>query len=73
MPGPLREDKCMSVVSPGSSGGPNRGEPPRLPLRWAVIIGASAAAGIACFADGGIATAVAAAVAVAGALDQLLT
>ncbi len=63
----------MPAVSPGSPGTPNGGEPPRLPLRWAVIIGVSAAAGIACFADGGIAAAVAAAAAVAGALDQLLT
>lgn len=62
----------MSVVSPGSPGTPNSGEPPRLPLRWAVIIGVTAAASIACFAAGGIAAAVVAAAAVAVALHQML-
>jgi len=63
----------MTVVSPGSPGTRNSGEPPRLPLRWAVIIGVTAAAGIACFAAVGIVAAVAAAAAVAVALHELLT
>jgi hypothetical protein len=62
----------MTPVSPGSPGTPNSGEPPQLPLRWAVIIGVTAAAGIACFAAGGIAVAVAAAAGVAAALHELL-
>jgi hypothetical protein len=62
----------MSAVSPGSPGTPNSGEPPRLPLRWAVIIGVTAAAGIACFAAGGVAAAIVAATAVAVALHELL-
>jgi hypothetical protein len=62
----------MTAVSPGSPGTPNSGEPPRLPLRWAVIIGVTVAVGIACFAPGGIAAAIAAAVAVAVALHELL-
>lgn len=72
-PGPLREDKRMSAVSPGSPGTPDSGEPPRLPLRWAVITGVTAAAGIACFAAGGIAVAITAAAAVAVTLHELLT
>lgn len=67
------EDKRISVVSPGFPGAPNRGEPPRLPLRWAIIIGVSTAAGIASFAAGGIAAAIGAAAAVAVALHELLT
>lgn len=62
----------MSVVSPGSPGTPNDGEPPRLPLRWAVIIGLTAA-GIACFSAGGVVAADAGAAAVAVALLDLLT
>ena len=61
----------MSAVSPGP-GTPNSGEPPRLPVRWAVITGVTAAVGIACFAAGGIAVAVTAAAAVAVALHELL-
>jgi hypothetical protein len=68
----LEEDKRMSIVSPGSPGTPDSGEPPRLPVRWAVIIGVTAAAGIACFPAGGIVAAVAAATAVAVALHELL-
>ena len=63
----------MPVVSPGFPCTPNPGEPPRLPLRWAVIIGVAAAAGIASFTAGGIAAAIAAATAVAVALHELLT
>jgi len=44
----------------------------RLPLRWAVITGVAVAAGIACFAAGGIAAAVTAAAVVAVALHELL-
>ena len=62
----------MSAVLPESPGTPNSGEPPRLPLRWAVITGVTASVGIACFAAGGIAVAVAAAAAVAVALHGLL-
>jgi hypothetical protein len=59
----------MSAVSAGP-GTPNSGDPPRLPVRWAVITGVTAAVGIACFA--GIAVAVTAAAAVAVALHELL-
>jgi hypothetical protein len=69
----MREDKHMSAVSPKSPGTPDSGEPARLPLRWAVITGITAAAGIACFAAGGIAVAITAAAAVAVALHELLT
>jgi hypothetical protein len=62
----------MTAVSPGSPGTSNSGEPPRLPLRWAVIIGVTAAVGIACFVAGGIGAAVVAAAAVAAALHKML-
>jgi len=65
----------MTAVSPGSSGVPNSDGPEvpsRLPLRWAVIIGVTAAVGIACFAAGGIVAAVAGATAVAVALHELI-
>ena len=68
----VREDKRVTAVSTESPGTPNSGEPPRLPLRWAVIIGVTVAVGIACFAAGGIVAAVAAATAVAVALHELL-
>ena len=65
----------MTAVSPGSASTPNGdgpGEPSRLPLRWAVIIGMSAATGIACFAAAGIGAAIVAATAVAVALHEIL-
>lgn len=65
----------MSTVSPGSPGTPNSGgsgEPPRLPLRWAVIVLVTAAAGIACYSAGGIYPAVIAAAAVAAVLHKML-
>lgn len=62
----------MTSVSPGSSGAPNSQGPPRLPLRWAVIIGVTVAAGLACFVAAGISAAIVAAAAVAVALHQML-
>ena len=66
----------MSEVSPGSPGTPANGvpeEPPtRLPLRWAIIVMVTAAAGIGCFAAAGISAAVVAAAAVAAALHKML-
>jgi hypothetical protein len=65
----------MKTVSPGSSGTPDStgpGEPPRLPLRWAIIVGVTAAVGIACFAAGGIDAATIAAAAVAAGLHKML-
>lgn len=66
----------MGTVSRGPSGTPKTAgssEPPvRLPLRWAIIVLVTAAAGIACFAAAGIAAAVAAAAAVAVALHTVL-
>lgn len=66
----------MATVSPDSSGTPkstgNGDQPERLPLRWALIVLVTAAAGIACFTAGGITAAVVGAAAVAAALHSML-
>jgi hypothetical protein len=66
----------MATVSPDSSGTSYsaRGstQPGRLPLRWALIVLVTAAAGIACFTADGVAAAVVGASAVAAALHSML-